>query len=62
MAQTKKKLSKSAKAALKILEDSKLLNAAKTANALKIAANDKPPVNSTKTTAANKIRPEKKRG
>ncbi len=62
MAQPKKKLSKSAKAALKILEESKLLNAAKTANALKIAANDKPPVNSPKTTAANKIRPEKKRG
>jgi hypothetical protein len=62
MAQPKKKLSKSAKAALKILEDSKLLNNTKASNALKIAGNDKPSVNSPKTTAANKIRPEKKRG
>jgi len=62
MAQTKKKLSKSAKAALKILEDSKLLNNAKASNALKIAANDKPNVNLPKPSAANKIRPEKKRG
>jgi hypothetical protein len=62
MAQTKKKLSKNAKAALKILEESKLLNAAKTSHALKIAASDKPSISSPKTTAANKIRPEKKRG
>ncbi len=62
MAQPKKKLSKSAKMALKILEDSKLLNTAKASNASKIAANDKPPVNSPKTTAANKMRPSKKRG
>jgi hypothetical protein len=62
MAQSKKKLSKSAKAALKILEDSKLLNTVKASNASKIAANDKPTANSPKTSAANKIRPEKKRG
>lgn len=62
MAQTKKKLSKNARAALKILEESKMLNAQKTANALKIAANDKPSANLPKPSAANKIRPEKKRG
>ncbi len=62
MAQQKKKLSKSAKAALKILEDSNLLKASKKANEAKAALNDKPPAASPKTNAPNKMRPEKKRG
>ncbi len=62
MAQPKKKLSKSAKAALKILEESKLLNAAKASNAARLAASDKPSIHLPKPTAANKNRPEKKRG
>ncbi|MDQ6785955.1 MAG: hypothetical protein M3033_03940 [Acidobacteriota bacterium] len=62
MAQQKKKLSKSAKAALKILEDSNLLKAAKRANEAKVDLSDKQSVVSPKTNAANKMRPEKKRG
>lgn len=62
MAQQKKKLSKSAKAALKILEDSKLLTASKKANETKAVSSDKPSAASPKTNAPNKMRPEKKRG
>ncbi|MGI8467897.1 MAG: hypothetical protein ACR2N3_05540 [Pyrinomonadaceae bacterium] len=62
MAKEKKKLSKNAKAALKILNESKLLENAKAANDLKTSQNFKPTDISAKTSAANKMRPEKKRG
>jgi hypothetical protein len=62
MTQPKKKLSKTAKAALKILENSNLLNAAKSSNESKSAANEKPSVAVPKTNTANKMRPAKKRG
>lgn len=58
----KKKLSKNAKAALKTLENSNLLNNAKNAAESKNASNEKPPVAAPKTNIANKMRPEKKRG
>ncbi len=61
MANTKKKLSKSAKAALKILADSKLL-AAKTSANPNALPGDKPPGSAIKPSAPKKIRPEKKRG
>lgn len=61
MAQVKKKLSKKAKEALQILKESKLLNDAKA------GTNPSQPKNVTadsavKTSAANKMRPNKKRG
>ena len=62
MANSKKKLSKSAKAALKILNDSKLLAAAKAANNLKDEHDFKPTDAAVKTSAPNKMRPAKKRG
>lgn len=62
MAQPKKRLSKSAKAALKILEDSKLLKDSKTANEAKTPKNDKPANPTPQTSAPNKMRPAKKRG
>ncbi len=62
MAQPKKKLSKSAKAVQKILEDSKLLKDSKTINESKIRQNDKSAGSTAKTSAPNKMRPEKKRG
>lgn len=62
MAKEKKRLSKNAKAALKILEDSKLLKTSKTANSLKTDDNFKPAGAPLKTSAANKTRPDKKRG
>lgn len=55
-------MSKSAKAALKILEDSKLLKDSRAANELKIPQNDKPSSSTAKTSAPNKMRPGKKRG
>lgn len=62
MAKEKKRLSKNAKAALKTLNDSKLLSNAKSTNDLKndqsFTAADVP----AKPSAANKLRPEKKRG
>lgn len=63
MAQPKKRLSKAAKAAQKILEESKLLAANKATTESKndqaFKATDAP----VKTnTTANKIRPDKKRG
>lgn len=61
MPKEKKRLSKNAKAALKILEDSKLLAAAKTVTDSKAEQNFKTP-EAPKTSAANKLRPEKKRG
>lgn len=62
MANPKKKLSKSAKAALKILNDSKLLANAKAAGDSKAEQNVKPVDVSVKTFAPNKMRPSKKRG
>ncbi len=62
MAKEKKKLSKSARAAAKLLENSKLLAASKAANDLKIPQTPKPLGFSAKTNAPNKMRPEKKRG
>jgi len=62
MAKEKKKLSKSARAAAKLLENSTLLAASKAANDLKIPQTPKPLGFSAKTNAPNKMRPEKKRG
>ena len=63
MPQAKKRLSKTAKAAQKILEDSKLLAANKTTNDAKADQAFKPNESSIKTnTTANKKRPNKKRG
>ncbi|CAN5250050.1 hypothetical protein BH10ACI1_BH10ACI1_04060 [soil metagenome] len=62
MAQTKKRLSKSAKAAQKILEDSKLLAASKITNDLREGEHFKSADTLPKTSTANKIRPNKKRG
>jgi hypothetical protein len=63
MAQPKKRLSKTAKAAQKVLQDSKLLATNKTLTESKNEQVFKPNEPSIKTnTTANKIRPNKKRG
>ena len=62
MAQTKKRPSKTAKAAQKILEDSKLLAANKTSGDLKNDQAFKANESSIKPAPANKKRPNKKRG
>jgi hypothetical protein len=62
MAKEKKKLSKNAKTAAKLLENSKLLTASKASNDLKMPQASKPTGFSAKTNAPNKMRPEKKRG
>lgn len=62
MTQPKKKLSKSAKAALKILEDSKLLKDSKAIIESKLPQNAKSSSLMPKTSAPNKMRPGKKRG
>ncbi len=62
MAKGKKKLSKSAKEALKVLENSKLLANSKTKNPPNAPQNIKPGDVSGKTSAANRMRPAKKRG
>lgn len=62
MAQAKKRLNKAAKAAQKILEDSKLLATNKTIADAKADQNFKPTESAIKTSTANKIRPNKKRG
>jgi hypothetical protein len=63
MAQPKKRLSKAAKAAQKILEDSKLLATNKANNDSKTDQAFKPNESSVKpSTTANKMRPNKKRG
>lgn len=62
MANTKKKLSKNAKAALKILNDSKLLANAKAANDAKTEQNFSVSETAPKTNDAHKMRPAKKRG
>ncbi len=61
MAKVKKKLSKNAKTALKLLKDSKLLTASKIASESK-TQQVKPPDVSVKTSAPNKMKPAKKRG
>ncbi|CAN5326062.1 hypothetical protein BH20ACI1_BH20ACI1_10140 [soil metagenome] len=63
MAQTKKRPSKNAKAAQKILENSKLLVNAKTSTESKSDKTFKPTDSEiNKTSDANKMRPNKKRG
>ena len=57
-----KRPNKRAKAVAKLLKDSELLAAAKTTNETKADANFKPTEASVKTSAPNKLRPEKKRG
>lgn len=62
MAQPKKRLSKTAKAAQKVLEDSKLLAANKTSSDLKNDQAFKANESAVKPAPANKKRPNKKRG
>ena len=62
MAKGKKKLSKKAKAARKILENSKLLQELKTKNSQSEDQGVKPTDTTVKTATAHKIRPNKKRG
>lgn len=62
MAKEKKRLSKNAKAALKILNDSKLLASSKTSNESKLTQNFEAENSSNKISAAIKPRPDKKRG
>ena len=62
MAKEKKRLSKSAKAALKTLEESKLLATSKTITDSKANQTFKPSDSTVKPSAPNKLRPEKKRG
>jgi hypothetical protein len=62
MAKAKKRLSKNAKAAQKILEESKLLATAKTTNDSGKDEHFKPADTLPKPSSANKLRPEKKRG
>ena len=62
MPKEKKRLSKNAKAALKLLNDSKLLAATRAAQDSKVTQEFKPSDATPKTSAANKLRPEKKRG
>lgn len=59
---TKKRPSKTAKAALKILNESKLLATAKEQNEPKTSQDFKSENPSARTSVANKSRPEKKRG
>lgn len=62
MAQAKKRLSKTAKAAKKILEDSKLLATNKIINESKADQNFEQDESLFKPASANKMRPNKKRG
>lgn len=62
MTQAKKRLSKTAKAAQKIIEDSKLLATNKTISDSKTDQTFKPVESSVKLSPANKKRPNKKRG
>ena len=62
MAIEKKKLSKGAKLAAKLLRDSKLLNDAKKSSEQKLPIDTKATNFSAKLNTANKMRPEKKRG
>lgn len=62
MAKAKKRLSKNAKAALKAVTDSKMLAATKAAHDANAGNEFKSSVVTPRTTVANKLRPEKKRG
>ena len=62
MTKVKKKPSKNAKLAAKILKDSKLLTDAKASNEQKVPISDKQTNFPAKPSAPNKMRPEKKRG
>ncbi len=62
MPQGKKKLSKNAKTAAKLLKDSKLLADSKLLNDKKLPQNIKLANFPANTNAPNKMRPEKKRG
>ena len=62
MPKEKKKLSKSAKLAAKVLRDSKLLADSKTSNDQKMPIGVKTTNFPAKPNAPNKMRPEKKRG
>ena len=62
MAQEKKRLSKNAKAALKILNDSKLLANAKATEDAKAAQTFESETSPNKVSTAIKPRPDKKRG
>ena len=62
MPKEKKRLSKNAKAALKAINDSKLLAAAKAANETNAGQEFRAAQVTPRTTVANKLRPEKKRG
>lgn len=62
MVQEKKRPNKRAKAVAKLLKDSELLATAKATNDSKSDANFNPTDASPKTSTANKLRPEKKRG
>ena len=62
MAKAKKRPSKNAKAAQKILENSKLLAANKVKTELKNEETFKPNDSQIKTSGANKLKPHKKRG
>lgn len=62
MPKEKKRLSKNAKAALKLLNESKLLAASKAAQDAKATSEFKPADTLPKPSTANKLRPEKKRG
>jgi hypothetical protein len=61
MAKTKKRLSKKAKAALKILESSKLLDKTKEVNKINSETDFRSNDSSIKTSTAFKSRPPKKR-
>ena len=62
MPKEKKRLSKNAKAAQKILEESKLLSGSKATTDSKADQTFKPATSPVKTSAPNKMRPSKKRG
>ena len=62
MPKEKKRLSKNAKAALKAINDSKLLAAAKAANAPDAGQEFRAGQVTPRTATANKLRPEKKTG
>ena len=62
MPKENKRLSKNAKAALKAINDSKLLAAAKSAAATNAGQEFRAAQVTPRTTGANKLRPEKKKG
>lgn len=62
MAKVKKRLSKQAKEALKVLEESKLMKNSKTTKSLAEDQSDVPTNSVIKNNVAHKPRPNKKRG